>query len=68
MPYIHRSLAIMPTAFRLLFYVILDAKEISKVVVACNDTTEYCCFDKTNLTSRNQSVRVLRQSLPQPHL
>ena len=46
-PYIHR-LAIMPTTFRLLFYAILDAKEISKVAVACNDTTEYCCLDKTN--------------------
>ena len=48
MPYIHRSLAIMPTTFRLLFYAILDAKEISKVAVACNDTTEYSCLDKTN--------------------
>jgi len=42
-PYNYRSLAIMPTTFRLLFCAILDAKEISKVAVACNDTTEYCC-------------------------
>ena len=57
MPYIHRSLAIMPATFRLLFYAILDAKEMSKVAVACNDTTEYCCLGKTNSTSRNQSAR-----------
>lgn len=57
MPYIHHSLAIMPTTFRLLFYAILDGKEISKVAVACNDTTEYCCHDKTNSTLRNQSTR-----------
>lgn len=41
MPRIYKgSLAIMPTTFRLPFYAILDAKEISKVAVACNDTTE----------------------------
>ena len=59
MPYIHR-LAIMPTTFRLLFYAILDAKENSKVAVACNDTTEYCSLDKTNSTSV--------WSLPRPQL
>ena len=58
MPYNYRSLAIMPMTFRLLFCAILDAKEISKVAVACNDTTEHCCLDKTNLTSSNQSTRV----------
>ena len=58
MPYIHRSLAIMPTTFHLLFYAILDAKKISKVAAACNDTTEYCCLDKTNSTSRNQSSHI----------
>ena len=45
MLHIYRSLAIMPTTFNLPFYAILDAKEISKVVVACNDTTEYCCLN-----------------------
>ena len=49
MPYIHR-LAIMPTTFRLLFYAILDAKEISKVAVASN-ASRFAMFSKsvTNL-------------------
>ena len=45
MPHIYRSLAIMPMTFRLPFYAILDAEEISKVAVAGNDTREYCCLN-----------------------
>ena len=45
MPHIYLSLAITPTTFRLSFYAILDAKEISKVAVACNDTTENCSLN-----------------------
>ena len=38
------TLAIMLTTFHLPYKVTLDAKEILKVAVACNDPTEYCCL------------------------